>query len=179
VGETVVVIGVGGLGIHAVQMARIIGARVIAADIAPGKLRAAEEFGAEVVDSGREELPARVKAITGGQGADVVAECVGGDAVTSVLNEGIACLRPGGRLVVLGYAYGQPLLVDTAKMIYGQWNILGTRGSTYQDVVAVVRLVESGRLKPVVSARFPLERANEAIAVLRESPPLGRIVLTS
>lgn len=179
VGETVVVVGVGGLGIHAVQMARIIGARVIAADLAPEKLRAAERFGADLVNSGAEELAARVRALTGGLGADVVAECVGGDAVSSVLNESVACLRPGGRLVVVGYAYRQPLSVDTAELIYGQWSILGTRASTYQDVVDVVRLVESGHLKPVVSARFPLERANEAIAVLRESPPLGRIVLTS
>jgi D-arabinose 1-dehydrogenase-like Zn-dependent alcohol dehydrogenase len=84
VGETVVVVGVGGLGIHAVQVARLIGARVIAADLAPEKLQAAEKFGAEVVNSGREELPARVKALTGGLGAEVVAECVAGDGEISV-----------------------------------------------------------------------------------------------
>jgi propanol-preferring alcohol dehydrogenase len=179
VGETVVIIGIGGLGIHAVQMACITGARVIAADIAPEKLQAAEKFGAEVINSDKEELPARVKALTGGLGADVVAECVGGHAVSNVLKEGIACLKPGGRLVVVGYMYQQPLSVDTAELIYGQWSILGTRASSLQDLVAVVRLVESGRLKPVVSKRFPLERANEALEVLRESPPLGRIVLTS
>ncbi|MCZ6788437.1 MAG: alcohol dehydrogenase catalytic domain-containing protein [Chloroflexi bacterium] len=180
VGETVVVIGVGGLGIHAVQIARIMGARVIAADVVSEKLRAAEEFGAEVVAADEEKgLAARVKELTNGLGADVVVECVSGDIVLDVLQQSAACLRIGGRLVVLGYAYGQPLSLDSADLIYGQWSILASRASTLQDVVDVARLVERGMLKPAVSERFPLEQANEALTCLRESSPLGRIVLTS
>ena len=179
-GETVVIIGVGGLGIHAMQLARIMGARVIAADVVPDKLRGAAEFGPdEIVNSREEDLPRRVRELTGGRGADVVVEGVGGAAVAAVLPESIGCLKLGGRLVVMGYSYGVPLAVDTADLIYGQWNILGTRASSLQDVVDVVRLVEQGRLKPVVSERFPLEQVEAALARLRESPPLGRIVLTS
>ena len=179
-GETVVVVDVGGLGIHAVQVARVAGARVIAVDVAPAKLRAAEEFGAEsvAVDEG-DSLVTGVKALTDGIGADVVVECVGGDVVSAVLQASAACLRPGGRLLVLGYAYGQHLTVDSAELVYGQWSILGSRASTLQDVVDVARQVEQGLLKPVVSERFALEEANEAVALLRESPPLGRVVLTS
>lgn len=180
IGETVVIIGVGGLGIHAVQIARNSGARVIAVDVVTDKLQAASHYGADVVINSREEdLPAQVKALTEGNGADVVVECVGGEIVSDVLQESIACLRIGGRLVVLGYAYGKALSVDSADLIYGQWSLLGSRASSLQDVVEVVRLVESGRLKPVVSEIFPLEQANEALATLRESSPLGRIVLTS
>ena len=179
VGETVAVIGVGGLGIHAVQLAGIIGARVIAADISPEKLEAAKGFQAEVINTSEADLPGQVKALTGGQGVDVVVECVGGGAVSNILKESIACLKLGGRLVVLGYAYGESLSVDTADLIYGQWSLLGSRASSLQDVVEVVRLVESGRLKPVVSERFPLEEANQALEALRERPPLGRLVLTS
>ena len=179
-GETVVVVGVGGLGIHGVQIARIMGARVIAADVVPDKLKAAEEFGAEtVLVGGDESMPTQVKAMTDGQGADIVVECVGGEHVSGILSESIESLRLGGRLVVLGYAYGQPLSVDSADLIYGQWSILGSRASTLQDVVEVVKLTESGRLKPVVTQRFPLEEANDALDVLRNSSPLGRIVLTS
>ena len=179
-GETVVIIGVGGLGIHAMQLARIMGARVIAADVVPDKLRGAAEFGPdEIVNSREEDLPRRVRELTGGRGADVVVEGVGGAAVAAVLPESIGCLKLGGRLVVMGYSYGVPLAVDTADLIYGQWSILGTRASSLQDVVDVVRLVEQGRLKPVVSERFPLEQVEAALARLRESPPLGRIVLTS
>ena len=179
-GETVVIIGVGGLGIHAMQLARIMGARVIAADVVPDKLRGAAEFGPdEIVNSREEDLPRRVRELTGGRGADVVVEGVGGAAVAAVLPESIGCLKLGGRLVVMGYNYGVPLAVDTAALIYGQWSILGTRASSLQDVVDVVRLVEQGRLKPVVTERFPLEQVEAALARLRESPPLGRIVLTS
>ena len=180
IGETVVIVGVGGLGIHAVQIARIMGARVIAADVVADKLQAALDFGAdEVINSREEDLPARVKAITGGQGADLVVECVGGSMLPDILRDSISCLRLGGRLLVVGYQYGQPLSVDSADLIYGQWSILGTRASALQDLVGVARLVESGKLKPVVSERFPLEQANDALTVLRESSPLGRIVLTS
>ena len=80
--------------------------------------------------------------------------------------------------MVMGYGYGLPVTMDSADLIYGQWSILGTRASTLQDVVNVVRLVEDGKLKPMVSDIFPLEQANEAMASLREHPPLGRIVLT-
>ena len=79
----------------------------------------------------------------------------------------------------MGYAHGQSLSVDCAELIYGQWSILGSRASTLKDVVEVVKLTESGRLKPVVTQRFPLEKANEALNILRNSSPLGRIVLTS
>ncbi len=180
VGETVLVVGVGGLGIHAVQIARIVGARVIATDIAPEKLRAAEEFGVSAtIDSREQDLEASVRNLTGGVGADVVAVCVGGAAVSSVLSEAISCLTLGGRLLVIGYTYGQPLSVDTADLVYGQWSIIGTRSSTLQDDVEVARLVESGQLKPLVSRRIPLERANDALDLLRETSPLGRMVLTS
>ncbi len=177
-GETVVIIGIGGLGIHALQMARLMGARVIAADVAPDKLQGAARFAPDVIVNSRaEELPGKVRDLTDGRGADVVVECVGGAAVAAVLPDSLACLKTGGRLVVLGYNYGVPLTVDTADLIYGQWSLLGARASTRQDVVAVARLVEQGRLKPVVSERFPLPQAGAALARLRESPPLGRIVL--
>lgn len=179
-GETVVIIGIGGLGIHAMQMASLMGARVIAADVVPDKLQGAEQFNPDVIVNSRaESLPERVKELTGGLGADVVVEGVGGEAVAAVLPDSLACLKLGGRLVILGYNYGIPLAVDTADLIYGQWSILGTRASNLQDVVEVVNLVEQGKLKPVVSETCPLRQVEQALARLRESPPLGRIVLQS
>ena len=179
-GETVVIIGIGGLGIHAMQMAGLMGARVIAADVVPDKLQGAEQFNPDVIVNSRaESLPERVKELTNGLGADVVVEGVGGEAVAAVLPDGLACLKLGGRLVILGYNYGIPLAVDTADLIYGQWSILGTRASNLQDVVDVVKLVEQGRLKPVVSETYPLQEVEQALTKLRESPPMGRIVLQS
>ena len=177
-GETVVIVGIGGLGIHAMQMASLMGARVIAADVVPDKLQGAEQFNPDIIVNSRtDSLPERVKELTGGLGADVVVEGVGGEAVAAVLPDSVACLKLGGRLVVLGYNYGIPLAVDTADLIYGQWSILGSRASNLQDMVEVVKLVEQGRLKPVVSETYPLQEVEQALAKLRESPPLGRIVL--
>jgi 2-desacetyl-2-hydroxyethyl bacteriochlorophyllide A dehydrogenase len=178
-GETVVVVGVGGLGIHAVQLAKLMGTRVIAADVEPDKLAAAEGFGAETADVRVEALPTQIDALTHGAGADVVVECVGGSAVSGVLSDGLKCLKLNGRLMVVGYAYGAPLSIDTAELIHGQWNVVGTRASTLQDVVDVVRLVESGRLKPVVSETMAMEGLSEALETLRRNPPVGRIVLTA
>ena len=179
-GETVLIVGIGGLGIHAIQIAHLLGARVIAADIDPDKLNGAAEFGpAALINSRQQDLPQQVRELTDGGGADVVVETVGGNAVAAVLPESIASLRLGGRLAVLGYNYGIPLAVDTADLIYGQWSILGSRASPLQDVVEVARLVEQGRIKPVVSEQYPLHQAEQALARLRENPPLGRIVLTS
>ena len=179
-GETVLIVGIGGLGIHAIQIAHLLGARVIAADIAPDKLSGAAEFGpAALINSRHQDLPEQVRELTDGWGADVVVETVGGNAVAAALPESIACLRMGGRLAVLGYNYGIPLAVDTADLIYGQWSILGSRASPLQDVVEVARLVEQGRIKPVVSEQYPLHQAEQALARLRENPPLGRIVLTN
>lgn len=179
-GETVLIVGIGGLGIHAIQIAHLLGARVIAADIAWDKLSGAAEFGpAALINSRQQDLPEQVRELTDGWGADAVVETVGGNAVAAVLPESLASLRLGGRLAVLGYNYGIPLAVDTADLIYGQWSILGSRASTLQDVVDVARLVEQGRIKPFVSEQYPLQQAEQALARLRENPPLGRIVLTS
>lgn len=179
-GETAVIVGIGGLGIHAMQMAKLMGARVIVADVVLDKLQGAQEFHPDIVINSRtENLPERVKELTSGLGADVVVEGVGGEAVAAVLPDSLACLKLGGRLVVLGYNYGIPLAVDTADLIYGQWTILGSRASNLQDVVDVVNLVEQGKLRPVVSETCPLQQVEQALAHLRVSPPLGRIVLRS
>ena len=179
-GETVLIVGIGGLGIHAIQIALLLGARVIAADIDLDKLNGAAEFSpAALINSRQQDLPQQVRELTDGWGADVVVETVGGNAVAAVLPESIASLRLGGRLAVLGYNYGIPLAVDTADLIYGQWSILGSRASPLQDVVEVARLVEQGRIKPFVSEQYPLQQAEQALVRLRENPPLGRIVLTN
>ena len=122
--------------------------------------------------------PPRVKELTNGRGADVVVEGVGGAAVVAVLPESIGCLKLGGRLVVLGYNYGIPLAVDTADLIYRQWSILGRRLKPARrggcGKAGGTRPAEAGSLRTI-----PLEQVEAALARLRKSPPLGRIVLES
>ncbi|MGH7903845.1 MAG: zinc-binding dehydrogenase [Candidatus Dormibacteraceae bacterium] len=178
--ETVLVIGIGGLGVHAVQLAKALGARVIAVDITEDRLAGATRYGADaVIDGSQEDVPARVRELTGGEGADVAVEIVRGEAVPGVIQHALAALAPGGRLVVMGYAYGRSLSVYTAALAYGQWRLLGTRASAKQDLADVIRLVESGVITPVVARTFPIEAAAGAFESLRRDPPLGRIVLRS
>lgn len=177
-GDTVLLIGVGGLGVHSLQLIRELGGRLIAADVSPEKLELALSLGAEeAIDAAHEDVSARVRRLTDGQGADVVVEIVGGAAIPSVLATSFASLARGGRLLVLGYAYGQPLSVDTAALTYGQWEVHGSLSSTKKDLADVVDLVEQGRVKPVVAKTYPLAQVVEAMQELRQAPPVGRIVL--
>ena len=80
--------------------------------------------------------------------------------------------------MLLGYQYGQRFSLDPAKIVYDEIEIIGSRASIRQDLVDVISLVERGKVKPVISERFPLEKTNEAFVKLRQSASLGRIILT-
>ena len=176
-----VVMGAGSMGLlHLLVLNAVFpDANVTVIDPVGERRAMAEKLGAALTSEPGEAALEAVMASTGGDGVDIVAECVGGHAVSGILDDSIACLKVGGRLLVVGYAYGQSLKIDSAALIYGQWSLIGTRASTIQDDVEVARLVESGQLKPVLSQRFPLEQANEALEQLSKSSPIGRMVLTS
>ena len=176
-GETVVIFGVGGLGIHAVQLARELGGRVIAVDVDDAKLELAIRLGASTALPWSDSVASEIRALTDGEGADVVVPVVGGGALPSVLPQAFGALRRCGRLVLLGYLRGVPLTVDTHELIYNAWEIRGSRSSTTQDLLDVIRLVEAGRVQPVVARSVPVEQADMALDELRGRPPVGRLVL--
>ena len=178
-GETAAIIGIGGLGIHTLQLAVAMGARVIAVDIAEEKLDAARRFGAEAtINSAESDFVSEIRRLTDGEGADLIAEIVSGSQLPLILEKSVEALRLGGRLVLLGYQYGQRFSLDPAKIVYDEIVVMGSRASIRQDLVDVISLVERGKVKPVISERFPLERTNEAFVRLRNSASLGRIVVT-
>ncbi len=178
-GETVVIVGVGGLGIHTLQLAVAMGARVIAVDIAKEKLEAARRFGAEeTIDSSKSDFVSEIRRLTDQEGADLIAEIVSGSQLPSILEKSVEALRLGGRLLMLGYQYGQHFSLDPAKIVYDEIEIIGSRASIRQDLIDVISLVERKKVKPVISERFPLEKTNEAFVKLRNSSSLGRIILT-
>jgi 2-desacetyl-2-hydroxyethyl bacteriochlorophyllide A dehydrogenase len=179
VGETAVIVGIGGLGIHTLQLAVVMGTRVIAVDVEEKKLEAARRLGAEAtINSSKNNFVSEVRRLTDGEGADLIVEIVSGSDLPSIIEECVKALRLGGRLVLLGYQYGQLFSLDPAKIVYDEIEIIGSRASVRQDLVDVISLVERGKVKPIISDRFPLEAANEAFIKLRKSESLGRMILT-
>jgi propanol-preferring alcohol dehydrogenase len=164
-GETVVVLGVGGLGSSAVQLAKAFGARVIAVTRSVGKQELARRLGAdEVVAAADVDPVAAVRALTHGLGADVVMQLVG-DARAD--EQAIAMGGPGGRVVLIGAAL-EPFSVRAAEIFWRELSVLGSRGFTPADIADAIDLYLDGTLdvRHLVERVRPLEEANEAIADL-------------
>jgi NADPH2:quinone reductase len=183
--ETLLVLGAsGGVGIAAIEIGKILGARVIACASTDDKLAVCREHGADdTINYATEDLRERIKAITGGKGADVVYDPVGG-AYTELALRSIAWR---GRLLVVGFAAGDipkiPLNLTLLKgcAIVGVFWGESTRREPERFLAAMDKLgrwFAEGRLKPHVSATFPLERAADALAMMAGRNVKGKVVLT-
>lgn len=143
-GETVVVVGAGGLGLHAVGLARVLGAgRVVAVDPSEQARELAAAAGAdEVFDPGAHDEPGRaLRRLVGG--ADAAFEFVGRAGTVEM---GLEVLSPGGRLVVVGVGHDRPRLPPIIRFIGMELQVAGSFGSTLAEIAAVVELVAAGRL---------------------------------
>ncbi|WP_341250674.1 alcohol dehydrogenase catalytic domain-containing protein [Euzebya pacifica] len=175
--ETIAIFGIGGLGIHALQVAADTGAKVIAIDIDDARLETARELGASATINGMTDVAAALRDVTDGVGVDVVASFVGGKAIKAVLPQALGGLRRCGRVVVAGYLKGVPIVVDSNDLVLQTWEIRGARSSTMADLHAAVELVEKGVVTPVVSETRPMIDLNEALSDLDAAPPLGRMAM--
>ena len=176
VGDDVAIMGVGSLGINGVQIAKAAGCRVIAIDILPSKLEFARTYGAdETIDGRKEDIAAKVRAFTGGKGVDAFIDFVGNpDSVRA----GLHSLRRAGKLVVVGHDPYHPLQVKAfQELIMEEAEIIGSHASTRQELRDILNLVQTGKLKPVIGARYPLAQANEAHQAIKKGDIFGRIVL--
>ncbi|MCL4488646.1 MAG: zinc-binding dehydrogenase [Chloroflexi bacterium] len=173
-GQRVLILGVGGLGIHGVQIARLAGAQVMATSRKDERLKIAEQYGAVPVNPTTQSLKEQVDAFTDHEGVDVVVDNIGNHA--SVL-DGLALLRPGGKFLVVAYL-DEMLEFPSIPLFKTELEIIGCRGSTKQDLIEVVRLVQQGRLTPVIGAHYPLEQIRSATERLARGDLVGRIVFT-
>lgn len=181
-GSSVVVIGTGGVGLNSVQGAVLCGAEpIVAVDISPAKLDAARSFGAtHTVDAAKGDLEAEVRALTGGRGADYVFVTVGS---ARVVEQGLTCLRRGGTLVFVGMPPSRELFrVVAVDLAHHARHIVGSRMGSARLEVEVPRLVElyeQGRLKldELVTAHYPLEKINEAIAGAGDGTTLRNVIV--
>ena len=173
-GETVLVIGIGGVGAITTQLCKASGARVFVVVRSEQRARKALEMGADEVLNSREvDIADSVRQLTGGLGADCVMDCVG---AKETLTYGMDSLQHGGRLVLVGYtAERYPLKGE--QLDQNELTIIGTRGGRFVDLIKTVRFVAEGRIKSVVTDLYPIEEANEALALLRDGKAMGRVVL--
>jgi D-arabinose 1-dehydrogenase-like Zn-dependent alcohol dehydrogenase len=174
-GERVIITGAGGgVGVHAIQLARFMGASVMAVDIGKAKLEAARKWGADiVVDPTDSDFSKVAREWTNGQGAEGVLELVGADTLTT----SIRSLGKGGRLVIVGFHTGSEFTVQAGEMVANEFEILGSRNVTKLELQEVVNLVAAERITPVVTGSFPLESAESVHKDLQAGLVTGRVVL--
>ena len=175
-GDTVVVIGSGGVGLNAIQGAVIAGAaRVIAIDVADEKLAAARLFGATTAVNARTADPAAAV-----DAADVVIATAGS---ARAVEQGLAFLRRGGTLVVVGMpASGEEARFDPTQLAHDGMRIVGTKMGSARpadDIPRLVALYEDGRLKldELVTATYPLDRINEAADAMRRGEAIRNVIV--
>ncbi len=173
-GQKVLILGVGGLGIHGVQIAGLAGAEVMATSRRPERLKIAEQYGAIPVNTVTESLKDRVNELTRGEGMDLVVDNIG---TRASVREGLSLLRPGGKFLVVAYL-DDTFEVPSIPLFKTEQEIIGCRGSSKQDLEEVVRLAGSGKLTPVIGAHYPLEQIGAAVERLERGDLVGRIVLT-
>jgi len=174
-GEWVVMHGFGGVGLALMQYAAAAGARTIAIGLGAEKMDFATRLGATATIDAAEEsdVAGRVAAITG-EGADVVFELVG---TAASMRLSAAMLRRRGRLVMVGYT-ADSFDIHPIELIVRELQVLGSVGSTLQDLHDVVGLVASGAITPVIDRTMALADFEAALAEVDRQTPMGRIVLT-
>jgi Zn-dependent alcohol dehydrogenase len=180
-GASVVVIGAGGVGLNSVQGAALAGARpIIAVDVSDSRLEAARLFGAtDVINSKRTDATGAIRDLTEGRGADYTFISAGSPAAIEL---GLTTSRRGGTVVIVGITgTGVTVPVDPGEIADSARRVLGCKMGAIRPQIDIPALVESyraGQLKldELVTARFPLERINEALDTARRGDGLRSVI---
>lgn len=184
-GETLLVLGAtGGVGIAAIEVGKMLGATVIAAAGTDEKCRIAKEVGADfTVNYSTQSLRDEVKAVTGGAGADVVFDPVGGDAFT----QSVRCINWEGRILIIGFASGEIAQAATNMILVKNFSVIGAvfgehseryPAETRDRIAEILPAVASGKLNPRVWKTYPLEGVQDALRAIQDRQVVGKMVLT-
>ncbi|MBQ0944401.1 zinc-binding dehydrogenase [Ideonella sp. 4Y16] len=173
--ETVLVFGIGGgVSLAGLQLAKGIGARVIATSRDAAKLERARALGAdEVIDSSRQDVAKEVARLTQGHGVDVVFENVGAAVWSSALKS----LARGGRLVTCGATTGDQPGADLRRMFIRQLQVLGSTLGTLSEMRDLVSWVERHGLRPVIDSRFTLDQVHAGLDRLESGQQFGKVAV--
>ena len=174
-GETVLVTGAGGgLGVHAVQIASALGARVMAVTTSSDKVERLERLGvAEVILADELDFSEFALALTEDRGVDVVADTVG----SAVFRSSVRSLAQFGRIVVLGEVTGERASINLAELLFRDAKVATSTGAGPRHITEIGDMVVSGRIRPVVSEKYALEDAATAYSLMRGNQTFGRVVL--
>ena len=173
-GETAVVYGAGGVGFALVQVSKARGATVIAVGRSPKRLDRARALGADAtINATCEKVAERIRALTDGEGADVIFELVG---VRETMDASAAALRKRGRLVFLGYS-ADPFVVNPLRLVIDEAIVTASVGNTLQELHDAVAWAATGKFQASVDRTFPLAEAPAALEALRRGEIVGRAVL--
>jgi len=184
-GEWLLVLGAaGGVGVTAIEVGKAVGAKVIAAAGGAEKLKVAQQHGADhLIDYSREDLRERVKAITGGRGANVIYDPVGGDAFDASLRS----VAWEGRVIIIGFASGRIPQIPANIALVKNIDIIGFYWGSYQihkpevpreSFKELFRWFEQGKLNPHVSERLELKDVRKGLELLKQRKATGKVVLT-
>lgn len=180
-GEKLLVLGAsGGVGVACVQLGRLVGAEVIACAGSPGKLERLRALGADhLIDYHVENLAAAVRErfgkprVTGGGGVDVAVNFTGGDSWLDTQK----CVTLGGRILTCGATAGFQLTTDARYLWTFEHTIVGSNGWSPDDLRSLLRMIEAGRLDPVIDRILPLREAAEAERLLEDREVVGKVLL--
>jgi len=169
-GDTVVIYGVGGVGLHAVQLAAKVfeAGKVIAVDISDGKLELAKDHGAdEIINGAIEGVMDRLNELTGGKFADVVLEFVG---LRKTIDEAINCVGKGGKLALVGIGSEDIDISPYKTMIGKEMELIGVNDHLKSEMTQLIKLIQTGKvdLSRSITRRIPLEAINKGIEALEK-----------
>lgn len=183
-GETLLVHGAaGGVGLAAVDLGRLYGANIIAAAGSEQKRSVVRQLGAQHVIDSRAPFADAVRDLTGGPGADVIYDPVGGD----VFDESMHCIAPFGRILIVGFTGGRPALAKTNHLLVKDVSVVGySLGglARYRPELSarcaqtLMNWLEAGRIQPYVSHQVPLADTVEALRLVQDREVIGKVVVT-
>lgn len=173
--DTILVLGAsGGVGIACLQLAKMIGATVIAAAGSAEKCERLRQLGADhTINYAQQDFSRETWTLSGKKGIDVVVNYTGGDTWVPSLR----CLKPRGKLLTCGATAGYETSNDMRFIWVRELQVLGSNGYSKKDIATALEYVGSGRVKPVIGRRMPLSEAREAERLIEDRSFFGKIVL--
>jgi Zn-dependent alcohol dehydrogenases len=174
--DNVLVTGAGGgVGIHAVQIAKAYGARVIAVTSSEWKAKKIKEVGVDEIIITKDKFSEDVKSLTNKEGVDIVIETVG----QPTFEQSFRSVKWGGKVIIIGNVNAQSVSVALGSLILREVSIIGNYSSRKLDVYEALKLTSEGKIVPIIHSIYPLSKANEVHEMMLNKSTLGRALLST